>query len=212
MSSGSKVWFHQSITFSDSQMLLNLSTSLQSSATKLSSPTWAHLSQAFSLLPSDTSGNLRHTLHPETWMAACSLGIFVWVAASVSVAANTTGDAEDIALCWVVTIAWAACRKIMSGGRRSGWWGRSPPESWCTSADDHPCCCLVPPHTEPKDVRGSESPSDTPHWISHKTHMPLSTWQLLLLALASHGLNTHNTCTMLDFLKSLSSGFDYLLM
>ncbi|PKU34848.1 hypothetical protein llap_14851 [Limosa lapponica baueri] len=49
----SRARFHQSISFSDSLMLLKLSTSSQSSATKMSrSSTWSHLTQLFLLMPS----------------------------------------------------------------------------------------------------------------------------------------------------------------
>lgn len=85
------MWFHQSIIISEFWILLNLFHFFLLSG---------HISQSFFLLPSDTSGNLSHTLHPEAWTAA-SLGSFVWVAA---LGASTTGGAEDLTFYCVVTI------------------------------------------------------------------------------------------------------------
>jgi len=76
-----RAWLHQSISLSHSLMLLNLSTPSLSSATQLSRPsTWSQRTQAFYLLPSDTSDRLRHSLQPETCTAACLCGNSVWVA------------------------------------------------------------------------------------------------------------------------------------
>lgn len=62
----------------------------------------ARLPQTFLLLPSFyTSRNLGHNLQLEIWMAACSLGSSVSVAALDPVVDNTTEDAEDIAFCQV---------------------------------------------------------------------------------------------------------------
>lgn len=91
-------------------MFLNLSTSSQRPATKLSSSAWAHLLQVFLLLPSDTSRNLWHILHRRPrWL--CSLESCVWVATLVSAGANTT---EDKAFCWVVTIVWAPWGELVT--------------------------------------------------------------------------------------------------
>ena len=58
---------HQSISLSHSWMILNLSTSSFSSATRMSrSFTWSHRTQLLSLLSSSTSTRLRHSLQPET--------------------------------------------------------------------------------------------------------------------------------------------------
>jgi len=55
-------------------MLLNLSTSSFSSATRLSrSFTWSHQTPLLSLLSSGTSARLRHSLQPETWTAVRDL-------------------------------------------------------------------------------------------------------------------------------------------
>jgi len=62
-------------------------------------PTWLHLTQVFSLLPSGSSERLWHTMQPETWMAACFLGSSVWAATSV------LASAEDTAFYQVDTIA-----------------------------------------------------------------------------------------------------------
>lgn len=75
-----------------------------------------HISQSFFLLPSDTSGNLRHILQPETWIAA-SLGSCVWVAA---LGASTTEGAEDMTFCCVVTFIEASCGEIMAGSKTQG--------------------------------------------------------------------------------------------
>ena len=103
-----RAWFHQSISFSDSLMLLNLSTSSRSSATRLSrSSTQSHLTPLFSPLTSVTRERLWHSLQPETWMAACFRGSSVWVATSILV------SAEDTAFCRVDTTA-----KLLL----KGWW------------------------------------------------------------------------------------------
>ena len=58
---------HQSISCSDSLMVLNLSTSSLSSATMLSrSSTCSHLTQVEFPLPSPGSSRLRHSVQPET--------------------------------------------------------------------------------------------------------------------------------------------------
>jgi len=71
---------HQSISLSYSWMLLNLSTSSFSSATRLSrSFTCSHRTQQLSLLSSGMSARLRHSLHPETWTPAFLRGASDWV-------------------------------------------------------------------------------------------------------------------------------------
>lgn len=145
-----RVWFHQSISF------LDLSTFFWSSTTKKSSScTWAHLSQALSLLPSDTSGKIGHTLQLETWMAACFLGSSVWVA-GCSYHREHRGHS--------FLSSGHHCLSPLQGdydrvqdpqGSWSGWWGCSPSSSYCPSAAGHPCCCLVSFHTKAKSVRGS---------------------------------------------------------
>ena len=78
---GGRAWLHQSVSPSHSLMLLNLSASSLSSATRTSrSSTWSQRTQAFCLLPSHTSDRLGHSLQPETCTAACLCGSSVWVA------------------------------------------------------------------------------------------------------------------------------------
>ena len=75
-----RVRLHQSISLSHSRMLLSLSTSSFSSATRLSrSFTCSHRTQPLSLLSSGTSARLRHSLQPETWTPAFLRGASVWV-------------------------------------------------------------------------------------------------------------------------------------
>jgi len=67
-----RVQLHQSISLPHSLMLLNLSTSSFSSATRLSrSFTWSHRTQLLTLLSSGTSARLRHSLQPKTCIAVC---------------------------------------------------------------------------------------------------------------------------------------------
>lgn len=40
----------------------------------------------------------------------------LWVAVSVPVGANTTGNTQNITFCWVVKIAWAACCRFITDG------------------------------------------------------------------------------------------------
>ena len=106
----SRVWLHWSISRSGSWILFNLLTSSCSSATKQSSSSvWSHFSQVW-LQSLFSSRNIpSYTPQLEAWVVACLNGSSLCVAALVLPGARSSGEAEDVAFCWMLTILPHAC-------------------------------------------------------------------------------------------------------
>lgn len=89
-------WLYQSISLSHFLIILNLSTSSFSSATRQIIHLVTPHRQVLCLLPLDTKDRIWHSLQPETWIAACLHENSLWV--STCLLAMALWQVETIAL------------------------------------------------------------------------------------------------------------------